>query len=70
MVDVGKRFFDLPFEERKKYMSSDIRSPVRCGTSVNQVNDEVFYWRDFLKLTCQPLESVVQHWPSSPSDLR
>jgi len=70
IVDVGKRFFDLPFEERAKYMSSNIRSPVRYGTSVNQVNDDVFFWRDFLKLTCHPLESVVQHWPSSPVDFR
>ncbi|KAG1359604.1 protein DMR6-LIKE OXYGENASE 2 [Cocos nucifera] len=29
MIDVGRRFFELPFEERVKYMSTDIRSPVR-----------------------------------------
>lgn len=70
MVDVGKRFFELPFEETRKYMSSDIRAPVRYGTSLNQGKDGVFFWRDFLKLTCHPLESVLQHWPSSPMDLR
>ncbi|KAJ6807932.1 protein DMR6-LIKE OXYGENASE 2 [Iris pallida] len=70
MASVGKRFFELPFEERVKYMTSDVRAPVRCGTSVNQVVDSVFYWRDFLKLTCRPLESVLPHWPSSPMDLR
>ncbi|KAK1260962.1 Feruloyl CoA ortho-hydroxylase 2 [Acorus gramineus] len=70
MIDVGRRFFELPFEERARYMSSDIRAPVRYGTSFNQNVDRVFCWRDFLKLNCQPLESFLQHWPSSPLDLR
>ncbi|KAL5569489.1 hypothetical protein UlMin_026064 [Ulmus minor] len=70
MIDVSKRFFDLPFEERSKYMSKDIHSPVRCGTSFNQNNDQVFCWRDFLKLTCHPLSEVLPFWPSSPADLR
>ncbi|XP_008778930.2 protein DMR6-LIKE OXYGENASE 2-like [Phoenix dactylifera] len=70
MIDVGRRFFELPFEERVKYMSTDIRSPVRYGTSFNQNTDDVFCWRDFLKLNCHPLDSVLPYWPSSPSDLR
>lgn len=70
MIDVGRRFFELPFEERAKYMSLDIRSPVRYGTSFNQTKDGVFCWRDFLKLNCQPLDSVLPYWPSSPVDLR
>ncbi|XP_072968119.1 probable 2-oxoglutarate-dependent dioxygenase SLC1 [Typha angustifolia] len=70
MTDVGRRFFAMPFEERAKYMSADIRSPVRYGTSFNQMNDGVFCWRDFLKLNCQPLPGVLPYWPSSPVDLR
>lgn len=70
MINVGKRFFELPFEERSKYMSTDMRSPVRYGTSYNQNKDEVFCWRDFLKLSCQPLSDVLPFWPSSPVDLR
>lgn len=70
MTSVGKRFFELPYEERVKYMTSDVRTPVRCGTSVNQVVDSIFYWRDFLKLTCHPFDSVLPYWPSSPLDLR
>ncbi|KAH7691706.1 Flavanone 3-dioxygenase protein [Dioscorea alata] len=70
MIDVGKRFFELPFEERMRYMSTDIRSPVRCGTSFNQNKDGVFCWRDFLKLNCFPLSTHLPHWPSSPLDLR
>ncbi|XP_073012258.1 probable 2-oxoglutarate-dependent dioxygenase SLC1 [Typha latifolia] len=70
MVNVGKRFFELPFEERSRYMSSDIRAPVRYGTSFNQVNDGVLSWRDFLKINCQPLPSLLPQWPSSPKEFR
>ncbi|XP_058204162.1 probable 2-oxoglutarate-dependent dioxygenase SLC1 [Rhododendron vialii] len=69
-MDVSKRFFELPFEEREKYMSSDTYSPVRYGTSLNQSKDAVFCWRDFLKLMCHPLSDMLPHWPSSPSDFR
>ncbi|XP_071700614.1 probable 2-oxoglutarate-dependent dioxygenase SLC1 [Rutidosis leptorrhynchoides] len=68
MEDVSRRFFELPLEERKKYMSTDIQSLVRYGTSYNQNNDSVFSWRDFLKLVCN--EDALSHWPSSPSDFR
>lgn len=70
MIDVSTRFFELPFEERAKYMSSDMHAPVRYGTSFNQKKDKVFCWRDFLKLMCHPLPDVLPHWPSSPVDMR
>ncbi|XWS59587.1 hypothetical protein CRYUN_Cryun08bG0134900 [Craigia yunnanensis] len=70
MIDVSTRFFGLPYEERAKYMSSDMASPVRYGTSLNQIRDAVFCWRDFLKLVCHPLSDVLPHWPSSPMDFR
>ncbi|KAK6140116.1 hypothetical protein DH2020_026114 [Rehmannia glutinosa] len=70
MVNVSKSFFEMPFSEREKYMSADMSSPVRYGTSFNQTNDGVFCWRDFLKLVCHPLSDVLPHWPSSPFDFR
>ncbi|KAL5546002.1 hypothetical protein UlMin_005689 [Ulmus minor] len=70
MIEVSTSFFELPFEERAKYMSSDMRSPVRYGTSFNQNKDQVFCWRDFLKLMCHPLSDALPHWPSSPIDFR
>lgn len=70
MMDVGRRFFELPFEELEKFMSIDMRSPVRYGTSFNQTKDGVFCWRDFLKLVCHPLPDVLPHWPSIPLDFR
>ncbi|KAL4575259.1 hypothetical protein LXL04_022101 [Taraxacum kok-saghyz] len=70
MIDVSKRFFELPFEERQRYMSNNLHEPVRYGTSFNQNNDGVFCWRDFLKLSCHPIEDFASLWPSSPVDLR
>ncbi|XP_030453683.1 probable 2-oxoglutarate-dependent dioxygenase SLC1 isoform X2 [Syzygium oleosum] len=70
MADAGRRFFGMPFEERAKYMSADMFAPVRYGTSFNQRKDDVFCWRDFLKLTCEPMPDVLTHWPASPADLR
>ncbi|TKY62073.1 2-oxoglutarate/Fe(II)-dependent dioxygenase [Spatholobus suberectus] len=70
MIDVSGRFFDLPFEERAKYMTTDMRAPVRCGTSFSQTKDSVLCWRDFLKLLCHPLLDFLPHWPASPVDFR
>ncbi|KAL8130420.1 hypothetical protein V2J09_019575 [Rumex salicifolius] len=71
MGDVSRRFFEQPMTERQKYMTSDLSSPVRYGTSFNQNLDNVFCWRDFLKLSCShPLSDHLPLWPSSPSDLR
>ncbi|XP_012082504.1 protein DMR6-LIKE OXYGENASE 1 [Jatropha curcas] len=70
MIDAVKRFFELPYEERSKYMTSDMNALVRYGTSFNQNKDNVFCWRDFLKLMCSPLSDVLAHWPSSPTDFR
>ncbi|GER45421.1 2-oxoglutarate (2OG) and Fe(II)-dependent oxygenase superfamily protein [Striga asiatica] len=70
MVNVSRRFFEMPLSEREKYMSADMSSPVRYGTSFNQMNDVVYSWRDFLKLVCDPLPDVLPHWPSSPPDFK
>ncbi|KAJ7972304.1 2-oxoglutarate and Fe(II)-dependent oxygenase superfamily protein [Quillaja saponaria] len=70
MIDVATRFFALPFEDRAKYMTSNMRAPVRYGTSFNQTKDSVFCWRDFLKLLSHPLPDFLPHWPSSPVDFQ
>ncbi|XP_062205367.1 probable 2-oxoglutarate-dependent dioxygenase SLC1 [Phragmites australis] len=71
MLDVARRFFELPLAERERYMSSDVWATVRYGTSFNQAKDTVLCWRDFLKLlSCQPLCAVVSSWPDTPNDLR
>ncbi|EES08336.1 protein DMR6-LIKE OXYGENASE 2 [Sorghum bicolor] len=70
LLDVARRFFELPLARRARYMSPDVRAPVRYGTSFNQAKDAVLFWRDFLKLGCQPLHAVVALWPDEPADLR
>ncbi|KAK9124055.1 hypothetical protein Sjap_013657 [Stephania japonica] len=70
MIDVAKQFFELPFEEREKYMSLDLHAPVRYGTSFSQNSDKTFCWRDLLKLNCHPLSKMLPFWPSSPVKLR
>jgi len=70
IIDVAGRFFDLPLEERAKYMTTDMRAAVRYGTSFSQTKDSVFCWRDFLKLICNPLPDFVPHWPASPLDFQ
>ncbi|KAJ6690542.1 hypothetical protein OIU85_006767 [Salix viminalis] len=32
MIEAGRKFFELSFEERSKYMSKDLRAPVRCSS--------------------------------------
>ncbi|KAF8654008.1 hypothetical protein HU200_062150 [Digitaria exilis] len=68
MLDVARRFFELPLAERARYMSSDVRAAVRYGTSFNQAKDAVLCWRDFLKLVCH--EPLQEAWPQEPADLR
>ncbi|XP_061352423.1 probable 2-oxoglutarate-dependent dioxygenase SLC1 [Gastrolobium bilobum] len=68
MIDVCGRFFNLSFEERAKYMTTDMKAPVRYGTSFSQTKDSVFCWRDFLKLLCH--QDFFPHWPASPVDFR
>ncbi|CAO2169972.1 unnamed protein product [Urochloa humidicola] len=73
MLEVAARFFALPAAERERYMSADVRAPVRYGTSFNQARDKVLCWRDFLKLACHrplPPSHVASTWPDQPADLR
>eukprot|EP01018_Ginkgo_biloba_P032069 Gb_08224 [translate_table: standard] len=70
MMEVASQFFDLPLEEKRKYMSMDMNTPVRYGTSYNQFNDRVLCWRDFLKHYCHPLDKMIHLWPSNPPHYR
>jgi isopenicillin N synthase-like dioxygenase len=70
MMRVASEFFELPMEERNKFISEDMMKSVRYGTSFNQLRDRVFCWRDFLKHHCHPLDKMLPLWPSNPSDYR
>ncbi|KAK3124136.1 hypothetical protein QOZ80_8AG0641000 [Eleusine coracana subsp. coracana] len=77
VLDVARRFFALPFPERARHMSADVRAAVRYGTSFNQANDAVLCWRDFLKLSVRHHHAhddddvgASSTWPKEPADLR
>ncbi|XP_010062678.2 flavanone 3-dioxygenase 3 [Eucalyptus grandis] len=59
-------FFDLPTEEKMKYMSNDVREPVRYVTSLKDGIDRTQFWRATLKHYAHPLG----HWPENPPHYR
>ncbi|XP_021624634.1 2-oxoglutarate-dependent dioxygenase 19 [Manihot esculenta] len=63
MIDVCRGFFDLPEEEKEEYRGKHVLDPIRCGTSFNASVDEVFFWKDFLKIISWP----VFHSPNKPA---
>jgi len=70
LMKVAREFFELPMEERNKFISEDMTKAVRYGTSFNYLKDQVYCWRDFLKHYCHPLDKMLPLWPSNPSDYR
>ncbi|GAA0145106.1 oxygenase [Lithospermum erythrorhizon] len=65
--NVYKEFFDLPSEEKAKYLSVDPKSHCRLYTSTyNYATEEKHFWRDNLTHSCYPLEDCMQFWPEKP----
>ncbi|XP_060174392.1 2-oxoglutarate-dependent dioxygenase 21, chloroplastic-like [Lycium barbarum] len=63
-------FFDLPTEDKEKFMSNDVFKPVRYGTSLRDGEDKVQFWRVFLKHYANPLSDWIKLWPQNPPDYR
>ncbi|XP_015902011.3 2-oxoglutarate-dependent dioxygenase 21, chloroplastic [Ziziphus jujuba] len=61
--DTLGKFFALPSEENKQFLSDDVHKPVRF------VNDSQNS-RDFLKLYAHPIEDWIDSWPNNPADFR
>ncbi|CAI9302524.1 unnamed protein product [Lactuca saligna] len=49
-LETAFNFFNLPTNEKEKYMSNDVHKPVRYGTSIKDGEDKIQFWRVFLKL--------------------
>lgn len=63
------KFFDLPNEERRKYLKENSPSPtVHLNTSVNPLVDKVLLWKDYLKHLFVPDDQTSQLWPSVYKD--
>ncbi|XP_050209704.1 2-oxoglutarate-dependent dioxygenase 19-like [Mercurialis annua] len=62
MIEACKGFFDLPEEEKLDFKGKNVLDPIRSGTSFNTSVEQVFCWRDFLKVFVHP----VFHSPTKP----
>ncbi|XP_060672905.1 flavanone 3-dioxygenase 3-like [Ziziphus jujuba] len=65
-LEAATEFFNLPIDEKMLLFSDDIHEPVRYGTSLNHVVDQVYFWRDFLKHYSHPISDWIHLWPSNP----
>ncbi|XP_058086156.1 flavanone 3-dioxygenase 3-like [Magnolia sinica] len=65
-LDSASNFFNLPIHEKMQLVSDDVTEPVRYGTSLNYVREEIHCWRDFLKHYSHPLSKWIHSWPSNP----
>ncbi|KAJ0739888.1 putative flavanone 3-dioxygenase [Helianthus annuus] len=54
VLEKSKEFFDLTEEEKKEFEEKGVLDPIRYGTSLNSKKDEIFYWRDFIKVIVHP----------------
>ncbi|KAL3515504.1 hypothetical protein ACH5RR_022406 [Cinchona calisaya] len=68
IFDVSDEFFNLPEEEKIGYETKHVLDPIRCGTSFNASKEQIFFWRDFLKVFVHP-EFHCPHNPKVFSDL-
>ena len=66
VLEATREFFDLPEEEKPEFQPKDVLTPVRYGTSFNTEKEDVFCWRDFLKVFVHPKFNC----PDKPESLR
>ncbi|CAK7323831.1 unnamed protein product [Dovyalis caffra] len=71
VLNMARKFFELPESERLKYYSDDPTKTTRLSTSFNVKTEQVSSWRDFLRLHCYPLDQdYIREWPSNPPSFR
>ncbi|KAI6696146.1 hypothetical protein NL676_016265 [Syzygium grande] len=69
-LHAASSFFDLPTQEKMKYMSNNVHKPVRYATSLKDGIDKTQFWRVFLKHYAHPLERWMGQWPENPPHCR
>ncbi|GFP89533.1 protein srg1 [Phtheirospermum japonicum] len=70
MMSVAGEFFDLSLAEKMKYVSDDVMSPVRYGTSLNTSKKHTLHWRDYFRHYGHPLNESFHLWPLNPPKYR
>ncbi|KAI3983786.1 hypothetical protein MKX01_005403 [Papaver californicum] len=54
MLNLCLSFFDLNPDEKSDYVGKHVLNPIRCGTSFNTSVEDVYFWRDYLKILVHP----------------
>ncbi|KAL6529567.1 hypothetical protein OROGR_015190 [Orobanche gracilis] len=70
MLGVAEEFFDLSSTEKMKYVSEDVMSPVRYGTSLNTSKKHSLHWRDYFRHYGHPFQNSFHLWPLNPPKYR
>lgn len=66
ILEATREFFDLAEEEKPEFQPKDVLSPIRYGTSFNTEKEQIFCWRDFVKVFVNPDFNC----PDRPESLR
>ncbi|XP_073136404.1 flavanone 3-dioxygenase 2-like [Henckelia pumila] len=70
-LEVIEEFFGQSLEEKMKYYSEDVLSPIRYGTSLNTPLAHKLHWRDYLRHYGHPFpDTIFQLWPDNPPKYR
>ncbi|XP_015893479.3 2-oxoglutarate-dependent dioxygenase 19 [Ziziphus jujuba] len=54
IIEGCRGFFNLSEEEKLEFKGKQVSDPIRYGTSFHASAEEVFFWRDFLKVIVHP----------------
>ncbi|OWM87736.1 hypothetical protein CDL15_Pgr016432 [Punica granatum] len=66
MLEGCRGFFNLTDEEKSMYNGKHVLDPIRCGSGFNASVDELYFWRDHLKVIVHP----DFHSPNKPTGFR
>ncbi|CAI9757289.1 unnamed protein product [Fraxinus pennsylvanica] len=66
MLKVVEEFFDLSWEQKMKYASDNVMSPIRYGTSLNTSMKHSLHWRDYFRHYGHPCHKTFHLWPDNP----
>ena len=71
-MSVFNEVFEMPAEDLADIYSEDPNRSCRLFTSGSPyANEDVHYWRDFLRHPCHPdLDACIQQWPEKPNRYR
>ncbi|KAL3848923.1 hypothetical protein ACJIZ3_010805 [Penstemon smallii] len=70
MLEEVEAFFSLSTEEKMRYASEDVMSPIRYGTSLNSSSKHALHWRDYLRHYGHPFQNSFHLWPNNPTKYR